>query len=231
MTYLLIEYFNLDSMNYINTLLFLFFAFFHFNCSAQNTVSIANQKMNIVYTGINNSLSVAAAGVKDKHLRIECKSLKIEKRRAGEYMVKASQPGMAEIVVFKKNKALDTILYRIKKIPTPKALVGTREKGIISPKMFKTQLGLSSYLPNFDIDIKCAIISFDLIYVPKGKDPIEISNSGAQYKADALNLVKQAAIGDYYYFENIMVRCPGDNQMGQMDSTFFKISDDKKRGY
>lgn len=218
-------------MKHINTLSFLFFTFFHFNCLAQNTVSISNDKMNIIYTGVNNFLTVAVEGVKDKHLRIESKSLKIEKRGIGKYMVKSSQAGMAEIVVFRKNKVLDTIIYRIKRFPEPVAMVGNKKEGIMQPEKFKIQRGVSSSILNFDYDINCAIVSYDIIYVPKEKDPIKISNSGAKFTENALKYVQKAAEGDYYYFENIMARCPGDNKIRNINSMIFKISNDKKNGY
>jgi len=198
-------------------------------CIAQNTVSIANDRMNVIYTGINNPLTVAAAGVKDKHLKIECKNLKIEKRQEGKYTVKASKPGIAEIIVYKKSKVLDTILYRVKRFPDPIVLIGNKKQGTISPEVFKVQKGLSSTVLNMDFDINCAIVSFDIIYVPKEKDPINISNNGSKFTERALEYVQKATEGDYYYFENIMVRCPGDKKMRGINSTVFKISNYKKR--
>lgn len=218
-------------MNSINTLLLLLFTFFHFQSLAQNTVSIANDKMNIIYTGVNNFLTLAVEGVKDKHLRIECENLKIEKRGTGKYMVKTSKVEIAEIIVFKKNKVLDTIMYRVKRFPEPVALVGNKKEGIIRPKEFKVQKGVSSSILNFDYDINCVIISYDIIYVPKGKDPIKISNSGAKFTENALKNIQKAAEGDYYYFENVMARCPGDNKMRKINSMIFKISNDRKSGY
>ncbi len=229
--YSLFSSFNLIVMKFICTFLFLIFSFIHFNCFAQNTVSIANDKMNVIYTGINNFLTVAVEGVKDKHLKIECKSLKIEKRGTGKYMVKASKPGIAEIVVFKKNKILDTIQYRIKRFPEPIPMIGKREKGTVSPEEFRVQIGMTSKLFNFDYDINCVIVSYDIIYVPKEKDPIKISNSGAKFTENALKHIQKAAEGDYYYFENVMARCPGDNKMRKINSMIFKISTDRKSGY
>ncbi len=218
-------------MKSTHILCFLIFTFFHFNCLAQNTVSIANDKMNFLYIGLDNFLTVAVEGVKDKHIRIECKNLKIEKRSPGKYIAQASFPGVTEIIVFKKNKPLDTITYRIKRLPAPKAFVGNKEKGIMSPEKFKVQLGITCYLQNFDIDMNCIIVSFDLIYIPKGKDPISTSNSGGKFTGKALKYVQEAASGDYYYFEKIMARCPGDRQAQNIDSMIFKISNDKKGGY
>lgn len=187
--------------------------------------------MNVLYVGVDNVLTIAAAGVKDKHLRIECKNLKIEKRGTGKYIVKASQPGMTEIIVFKKDKPLDTILYRIKRFPEPIAMVGNKKEGIMRPEEFKVQRGVSSSVLNLDYDINCSIVSFDIIYVPKGKDPIKISNSGAKFTEHALKYVQKAALGDYYYFENVMARCPGDIEIQKINSMIFKISNDKKSGY
>ena len=200
------------------------FTFSTFNCLAQNTVSIANDRMNVIYTGINNPLTIAAAGVKDKHLKVECKNLKIEKRTEGKYMVKASKPGVAEIIVFKKNKVLDTILFRVKRFPDPVILIGNKKPGTIKATVFRKQTGLSSTVLNFDYDINCILISFDIIYVPKGEDPVNISNSGPEFTERALEYIRKAAKGDYYYFENIMLRCPGDKKMRSIDGAVFKIS-------
>lgn len=218
-------------MEKIKALLLLVFSFIQIACLAQSTVSIANNKMNIIYTGVNNFLTVAVENVKDKHLRIECKNLKIEKRGIGKYMVQSSEPGIAEIIVFKKKKVLDTIIYRIKRFPEPVAMVGNHKKGIIQPEKFKLQRGVSASVLNFDYDINCIIVSYDIIYVPKEKDPIKIPNSGAKFTEKALKYIQKAAEGDYYYFENVMARCPGDNVMRKINSMIFKISNDKKSGY
>jgi hypothetical protein len=70
--------------------------------------------------------------------------------------------------------------------------------------------GVLAVLENFDFEARCEIAGFNMVYVPKRQDPVEISNPGPRFSGGAANAVAQAKPGDQYLFQNIRAKCPGD---------------------
>ena len=53
-----------------------------------------------------------------------------------------------------------------------------------------------------------AVTSFSMVRVPKGGDPIELSNWSGPFSQRTFKLIELARSGDTYYVENIMAKLP-----------------------
>jgi hypothetical protein len=89
--------------------------------------------------------------------------------------------------------------------------------------LFKTKGRLDAVFPDFDFDAQCGVESFQLVKVSKRADPIIVQNTGSDFITSTMAIVNQAQPGDYYFFENIRVRCPNDIAARKLASIVVKI--------
>jgi len=181
--------------------------------------------MNVFYIGVDNPVSVSASGVSSNDLSVRASgcTIKATSRTNGKYLVTATKPGEAKIVLSGGGLPSTTFDFRIKRIPDPVARLSKSSGGAMGNGEFKAQGGVGAFLDNFDFDAKCAIQGFTLVYVAARQDPVEVINAGARYNAASRRLVNEAKPGDIYYFDDVKARCPGDNVGRPINSMVFKI--------
>lgn len=196
----------------------------------ERSVSVSATKMNVFYTGVDNPITVSAAGVPSNQVQVSMSgsgggSIKRNSdgtftvnvttpTRVGEFCyVNVSAPGMSE-----KRE------FRVKRIPTPVAKLSSSIGGVMGAGEFKAQRGLLADLENFDFDARCEILGFQVVRVPRRQDPQIESNKGGGYNAGARSIIDQAKAGDTYYFENVKAKCPGDQAGRDINQLVFKIN-------
>lgn len=191
----------------------------------RRSVTVSADKMNVFYIGVDNPVSVVAAGVSSNDLRVSGSGGGLSLKRAGngKYTATVSQPGEAKISVSGGGLTTTSFDFRVKRIPDPMARLSRSSGGEMGNGEFKAQQGVGAFLDNFDFDAKCDIQGYNLVYVPKRQDPVESVNAGARYNDKSRRLVNQAKPGDIYYFENVKARCPGDRAGRTINSMVFKI--------
>ncbi len=191
----------------------------------RRSVTVSADKMNVFYIGVDNPVSVAAAGVSSNELRVSASGGGISMRSAGtgKYVATVSQPGEAKITVSGGGLTPTNFTFRVKRIPDPVPRLGRSSGGPMGNGEFKAQEGLIALLENFDFDAKCDIQGYDLVYIAKREDPVDSSNPGARFNDKSQRLVARAKPGDTYYFRNIKARCPGDKAGRDIGSMVFEI--------
>jgi len=192
----------------------------------RRSVTVSADKMNVFYIGVDNPISVAAAGVSTNTLRVSGKGggISLTPNGVGKFNVTASSvTNDAEISVSGEGLPATPFKFRVKRIPDPVAKLGTSTGGDIGNGEFKAQAGLVPVLENFDFDARCAIQGFNLIYSAPRQDPVEISNPGASFNAESRAAINKAKPGDRYFFDNVRAKCPGDDVGRKINSMVFKI--------
>lgn len=188
-------------------------------------VVVANLKLNVVYLGVDNPLTIAVANYSVDDIKVSVENGIIEGEN-GLYNWKPQKPGLAIITVaINENgtqKIVENVKYRVKRIPDPIARVGKRY-GCLGSFDFKTQSGVTAYIDNFDIDEKAKVKSYDVYIVRTGKDPIKIKNYGARFNEEVLKIIQTLRTGDTVYIENIYALNPGDEIPRKINSLVFKI--------
>jgi gliding motility-associated protein GldM len=190
----------------------------------ERSVTVSADKMNVFYIGVDNPVSVSAAGISSNDLNVSVSGGGGNLRKTGSanYMVTVSKPGEARINV-SGGGLRDSKVFRVKRIPDPVARLSKSSGGAMGNGEFKAQGGVGAFLDNFDFDATCQIQGFNLVYVAARQDPVEVVNAGARYNAQARRLVQKAKPGDIYYFDDVKARCPGDNVGRPINSMVFKI--------
>ncbi|MBK6620012.1 MAG: gliding motility protein GldM [Saprospirales bacterium] len=191
----------------------------------ERSVTVSADKMNVFYIGVDNPISVSAAGISSNDLKVSINGGggTLSKTGSANYNVQVNTPTDDCRINVSGGGLSDSKLFRVKRIPDPVARLGNKEDGSMGNGEFKAQPGLIAWLDNFDFNAKCDIQGFKLVRVPKRQDPIEVLNSGGRYAADAKRIVDAAKPGDTYYFNEVKARCPGDKAGRKINSLVFQI--------
>jgi hypothetical protein len=191
----------------------------------ERSVAISADKMNVFYIGVDNPISVSAAGISSNELKVNINGGggALTKTGTNTWNIRvATQTNDCDITV--SGGGLNASKkFRVKRIPDPIAKLGNKTGGEMGNGEFKVQPGLIAFLENFDFDARCEIQGFVLVKQSKKEDPVEAVNPGGRFDSRALNLVQQAKPGDIFYFDNVKARCPGDNAGRTINQLVFKI--------
>ncbi len=190
----------------------------------QRSCSVQLDKMNVFYIGVDNPVTVSAAGVSSNDLRVSASGVNLTKDGTSHYNVRATTPGEATITLSGGGLPPTTFKYKVKRIPDPIALLGAQKFDSSIPNgTFKAQGGVAAVLENFDFDAKCDVIGYTVAYQKKRADVVEKPNSGARYNGDVQEMIQRASPGDVYYFLDVRAKCPGDIASRRLGDLVFKI--------
>ena len=189
----------------------------------EDAIQVSAVKMNVLYIGVDNPISVFAPGVNSNNLKVSVSGggAQISKRNH-YYNLTVTKPGEC-IITVEANGMITTSYFRVKRIPDPVAQLGNSQGGKMGVGEFKAQAGVPVILHNFDFDARCKVQGFILTRIPKNEDRIEVVNQGARYSADAKKIISEALPGDVYTFEEVKAKCPGDPAGRMINSMVFKI--------
>ncbi len=190
----------------------------------RRSVAVSADKMNVFYIGVDNPISVAAAGISSNDLRVSASGggATISKTGSTNYNVRVTSPGTATVRVT-GGGLNDPFEFRVKRIPDPVAKIAGTTSGTMGNGEFKAQGGVIAELENFDFDARCDIAGFELIYAAPRQDPVPVTNPGPRFNSQARNLINQAKPGDVYYFNNVRAKCPGDQNSRQINPLLVRI--------
>ncbi|HFX18133.1 MAG TPA: gliding motility protein GldM [Flavobacteriales bacterium] len=175
-----------------------------------NSAVISADKMNVVYRGVKNPLSISIPGVPDHKVTVSAPG--ITKVGNGKYVMDVTRYKGKTVDIKVSGKVngktvTDSKTFRVKNIPPP---VGTvrGESGVI--KMPKRNLELSTIgaeLPDFDFDVKLGVKSFDF-KVPG--QPTQRVN-GTKLDAKAKQLLRRVKRGQNIQIYNIKAYLKGNS--------------------
>jgi gliding motility-associated protein GldM len=193
----------------------------------QTSCALSADKMNVFYIGVDNPISIAAAGVNSNKLQVSGSGGGISLTGSGKSrVVRVSAPGEATVTVSAGNEmAPAKFPFRVKRIPDPIACFrpGGESSGLVGSGEMKVQQGVIGDLRNFDFDVKCEIQGFEITYHKKREDPVTSQNVGTRMDSKSQLMLSRAMPGDTYYFDNIKARCPGDAAGRKLNSMVWKI--------
>jgi gliding motility-associated protein GldM len=190
----------------------------------QRSVACAADKMNVFYIGVDNPVSVSAAGVNSNDVKVSASGCSVNKSGAGKFIVTATTPTNDASITVSAPGVTQKFPFRVKRIPDPTPLLGAKHKsGSMGNGEFKAQGGIAGVLENFDFDVKCSVVGFKAVFLAKRQDPVEYANAGAKWGGDVQGLINKAKPGDTYFFDDIKVSCPGDAAGRNLGGLSFKI--------
>lgn len=183
------------------------------------SVTVSADKMNVFYIGVDNPVSVSAAGVAtaDVDVRINGGGGTLTKLADGKFNVKvttATAPNQfctIEVYNRKTGQKVGSAPFRTKRIPDPLASIGGKVDGKVTDGELKIQQGIMAKLENFDFEAKCNIQGFTMICnLPRQDASPPITVSGGRFDANVSSWIQKGRAGAIYQFYDIKAMCPGD---------------------
>jgi gliding motility-associated protein GldM len=170
--------------------------------------SIFLEKMNVLYIGVDNPLTVSGGSVGAEKTRVSFADGSITKTGNDHYIAKPSKPGMSEIVVTAEGKTFKFPM-RLKYLPPPAAFVGTKKGGSIGAAEFKAMGAVLAKLEESDFMAPFQVVSYRVGAVG---GPIQLyreaTNEGNRWSGQAASIITSAGPGTRIFIDAINVIGP-----------------------
>jgi gliding motility-associated protein GldM len=186
--------------------------------SAKPAGVVSADKMNVLYIGVDNPMSISVPGVAHTNVKTSVNGggviLKPDaKLGAGHWIATATTQGEATFTVNAdfggKSQVMGTAKYRVKRLPTPVAMIGGSKGGSISKSALAAQSAIIPVMENFDFELFPRITGFRMTMYQKGKpDPIELDSPDNKFTQKMLDAIRSGRVGDKVYFEYIKGAMP-----------------------
>ena len=180
---------------------------------ARPSAVVSPDKMNVLYIGVNNPISVSAPGTPTDKIRVSMSGGSISSAGGGKYNVRVSSPGTARITVSAevapgKTQTLSSTEFRVKRIPDPIAKFAGKTGGSMATVALKAQNALFAKLDNFDFDASFKVTKFTMIIAKPRADAIVLSTSGGQLSSSMSSALNNIVPGTRVIFDNIVAVGP-----------------------
>jgi hypothetical protein len=207
-------------MKVATSILFLFLIFEITSVKAQKAIVTAD-RMNVLYIGIENPVTVMADGVKCSQLLLEIDSnIAIIQKQSNlevcKFIINPRRVGKATLKIYRKvgkNKIslIDEVDFRVRHLPEAVASIGGKLKGgYIAKGTLKAQMGIIANYENFDFDAKIKVLSYSLYHCKDGTINI-IHNLGPLFSQEIYNAIENTKPGEILAFDDIIASYPNGN--------------------
>ncbi len=185
---------------------------------ARPSAVVSPDKMNVLYIGVPNPVSVSAPGIAKKDLKVSMTGGSITPSGNG-YIATVTTQGTATVNVsgeVSKGKvmALGSTLFRVKRIPDPKAEFAGKSGGTTSSANIKAQDAVFARLENFEFDAKFNVTRFTLLIIKPRQDPLSFTGTGNQLTSAMHTAMNSISPGSTVVFKDIVAVGPDGTQRG-----------------
>ena len=179
----------------------------------QPSATIAADKMNVLYAGISNPVSVSGPVAPDK-LSVSFPGCNASNQGGGKFNVSVPTSLIGKTVqatvsakVGETSKTLGQTTFRVKKVPDPRAVLGANIRGgkrakaeLLANPLIRAAMG-----DDFVYDLKWTVNSYRVIIVSKGMEEPAIVCQGSALSEKAKAAIQKASSNTVIYFSDIKV--------------------------
>ena len=174
-----------------------------------NSATISADKMNVVYRGVVNPMTITFAGVSSNNIQASAPGL--SKLGKGRYEMRPGAGKEVKINVVGTlpdgSKVTDNATFRIKDIPKPTGTIIGKESGAKLPRR-NVEIGtIGAKLDDFDFDLPIEVQSF-VVKIP-GQASIKVN--GTKFNKAARDAMKRARRGDAIQILDIKAKITGNS--------------------
>ena len=189
--------------------------------------SIALDKMNVLYIGVPNPVTISASGGGDDKVQVAISGGggSINRVGNGKYVVNVSQQSDdCKVTVSVDGKVVGVSQFRVRQIPGAQATVGGAISGDnIAAGTFRAQGGVAAWIKDFPFDLKYSVTQFTISTDSDDGDIVEAQCTGNAFSAKAIQIIKdQVKAGKTVYIDNIRVQGE-DGQNKKVPSLIYYI--------
>ncbi len=185
---------------------------------AKPSAVVSPDKMNVLYIGLPNPVSVSAPGIAKENLRVSMSGGSIS--GSGEHWTaNVTSIGTATINVsgeLTKGKVsvLGSTLFRVKRIPDPKAQFAGKSGGNTSAANIRAQDRIFAKLDNFEFDAKFNVTRFTLLIAKPRQEVIILNATGNELTGAMRSFMNSVTPGTTVEFKDIIAVGPDGTQRG-----------------
>ncbi|MEP7198121.1 MAG: GldM family protein [Saprospiraceae bacterium] len=191
---------------------FLAFIFFIIFSTSAQTISVSNDKENILYIGIDNPMTIAVENESARNLVIKTDNGSINGTN-GLYYFRSNTIGKAEIIIYKKNgsklKELGRKYFRVKRMEDAIFKIGSGNDSINLAELVAQQYVRAELDGKYGFDLKITVESFTVCIIPSDTcNFIERINIGNKISDEIRNEFRLLKSNDIIIFKKIIVTYP-----------------------
>jgi gliding motility-associated protein GldM len=169
-------------------------------------VAVMADKMNVLYTGVENPLTITAGAGSEK-VTATFSGGSIKKISGNKYVAVPTSTGDHFITILVDGKSAGKVAYRVKRLPLPEAKVGNLATGAVSSAAFKAMGGVIARLEDSDFDAQYDVVSYSVEANLTG-DYTSIPNTGNRWNGNAADLINKLKPGNRVTISDIRVKSP-----------------------
>lgn len=177
------------------------------------SATIAADKMNVLYAGIANPVSVSAP-VDPSKLKVSFPGCNVSSTAGGKYninvpvsMIGKSVEATVSFSGEGGGKNLGSTTFRVKKVPDPRAVLGANIRGGKRAKaeLLANPMMRAAMSEDFAYDLKWKVNSYRVIFVSKGMEDPAMACQGAVLSDAVKAKIQKSSANTVVYFTDIKV--------------------------
>lgn len=195
---------------------------------AKPAITVSPTKMNVLYIGVDNPLSIAAPGVAAEKTfpSISAGTLTPVNVKNGEYIAKVTSGTKEAIITVMgelngQKKKMGEFKFRVKTVPNPEAQVNGKHDGVITKGELEAAGAVIAKMVNFDFELKYNVTGFT-VSLPKGGDYFDYESKSNRFTPEMIAGIRGMKKNAKLIIENIKAVGP-DGQPRKLDNCVFKI--------
>ena len=170
------------------------------------SVSVSATKMNVVYAGIDNPISVAAGG--SGNLSVTATGATLASAGNGIYNLRVTQ-GATKVTVHVSREGINgNVDFRVKDLPKPTALIrNVGADGKVSKSALLAANRVEAEMKDFDFEgVHYDVTGYTMKYRTKAGTTKEAKVTGPTFSDECKNALNSANVGDMFVFTAIQVK-------------------------
>ncbi len=180
---------------------------------APPSLTVAPLKMNVIYIGLDNPVSITSPGIADEQIHPSITAGKLTRDgRIWEVRIDKKVPDnqvyiSASADINGKTVSLGKTLFRVKRVPDPVAQIAGQTNGSIDRNTFLAAGAIIPNMKDFEFDIYFTVTSYTFATLING-DWIPKNITGNRFTTEIDDLIRNARPHQKFFFENIVAKGP-----------------------
>jgi gliding motility-associated protein GldM len=176
------------------------------------SATVSADKMNVVYVGLSNPLSISAPGVTSENIRPQATGGTLTPIGGGRYNFVPAQGAREAVVrgdalIGGELRNMGTQTFRVRPIPPPTAYIANRKEGRVTREELIAAGGIIPRLENFEFDYNYEIASFTFITI-EGGDARRLISESNRLTPEMIQAIRNAGRDQVVTFMDIVTK-PG----------------------
>lgn len=181
---------------------------------APPSLTVAPLKMNVFYIGVDNPVSISAAGLSKDQINPVISVGKLKKQK-GEWFVRIDKKptGKAMAVISASAKVdgqtmpLGKAEFRVKRVPSPNAEIGGMSDGTIDKNVLLAAGAIIPDMKDFEFDLYFVVSSYTFGTLMNG-DWVQKNVKGNIFTDEVKNMIRNGKRKQKFFFEKIQAKGP-----------------------